>query len=267
MTSAASDAHDTGTLARIRGLASLLWATTYKFFSDDCPTMAAALSFYTFFTLPALLTLLLTLIGRVMDPVAVQRAIVSQVGGLIGKAGSSQVETIIVHGHRGDSSASIATLLSILVLTFGASTAFAQLQTALNRIWGVKPDPRRNQLRVFLAKRIFSFGIFVTVAFLLLVSLAVSTAIVAASDRLTARLGAPKLLLEGVMALGGFGLIAALFAVMFRYLPDARIGWRDVRAGAVGSALLFLLGKTLIGLYLGSTDPGNAYGAAGSLAI
>jgi membrane protein len=267
MTSAASDAPDKGTLARIRGLASLLWATIYKFFSDDCPTMAAALSFYTFFSLPALLTLLLTLIGRVMDPLAVQRAIVTQVGGLIGKAGSSQVETIIVHGHRGDSAASIATLLSILVLAFGASTAFAQLQTALNRIWGVKPDPRRNQLRVFLAKRVFSFGIFVTVAFLLLVSLAVSTAIVAASDRLTARLGAPKLLLEGVTALGGFGLIAAMFAVMFRYLPDARIGWRDVRAGAVGSALLFLLGKTLIGLYLGSTDPGNAYGAAGSLAI
>jgi membrane protein len=254
-------------VTRARGFGGLLWATIYKFFGDDCSTMAAALSFYTFFSLPALLSLLLTLAGRFMDPLEVQRAIVAQVGGLIGEAGSGQVSAIIAHAHRGDDTASVGTLLSILALAFGATASFAQLQNALNRIWRVKPDPRRNQLRVFLVKRIFSFGIVVTVIFLLLVSLAVSTALSAATTRLTGGVGAPTALLEAATSLGSFVVIAALFALMYRFLPDARISWGDVRAGAVGSALLFVLGKSVIGLYLGSSDPGKAYGAAGSLAV
>ena len=256
-----------GLAGRARGFAGLLWATIYRFFGDDCSTMAAALSFYTFFSLPALLSLLLTLAGRFMNPLEVQRAIIVQVGGLIGEAGSGQVSTIIAHAHRGDDTASIATVLSILALAFGATASFAQLQNALNRIWRVKPDPRRNQLRVFLAKRVFSFGLVVTVIFLLLVSLAVSTALSAMASRFSGGLGVAATLLEVGTSIVGFLLIAALFAVMFRYLPDARIAWRDVRAGALGSALLFVLGKSLIGMYLGSTDPGQAYGAAGSLAI
>jgi membrane protein len=256
-----------GILVHARGFLGLVWSTIYKFFSDDCSTMAAALSFYTFFSLPALLTLLLMLVGRVMDPTQAQKAIIAQVGGLIGTAGSEQVGAIISHAKRGDGPASLATLLSVLALTFGATTTFAQLQNALNRIWGVKPDPRRNQLRVFLAKRIFSFGIVVTVSFLLLVSLVLSTAFAAATTRVTTLLGVPPLLLEVVTSVVGFVLISALFAVMYRYLPDARIAWRDVSAGAVGTALLFVLGKTVLSVYLGGTDPGSAYGAAGSLAV
>jgi membrane protein len=256
-----------GPAARARGFAGLLWATIYKFFADDCSTMAAALSFYTFFSLPALLSLLLTLVGRFMDPHQIQQAIIGQVGGLIGEAAAGQVSTIIAHARRGDNTASVATLLNLLALAFGATASFAQLQNALNRIWRVKPDPRRNQLRVFLVKRIFSFGIVVTVAFLLLVSLVVSTALSALASRFSGGIGVAAALLEAATSIGGFVVIAALFAVMFRYLPDARIAWRDVRAGAVGSALLFMLGKTAIGLYLGTSDPGKAYGAAGSLAI
>ena len=256
-----------GILAHARGFLGLLWATIFKFFSDNCSTMAASLSFYTFFSLPALLTLLLTLVGRVMDPTQVQKAIIAQVGGLIGAAGSEQVGAILSHAKAGDGPASVATLLSVLALAFGATTTFAQLQDALNRIWGVKPDPRRNQLRVFLVKRIFSFGIVVTVSFLLLVSLVLSTAFAAAALRVTTLLGAPPVLLDVVTSIVGFGLITGLFAVMYRYLPDARIAWRDVRAGAVGSALLFILGKTMLGAYLGGTNPGSAYGAAGSLAV
>jgi membrane protein len=256
-----------GAVARARGLARLLWATVYKFFGDDCSTMAAALSFYTFFSLPALLSLLLTLAGRFMDPLEVQRAIVVQVGGLIGEAGSGQVTTIIAHAHVGTGAASLATLLSILALAFGATASFAQLQNALNRIWRVKPDPRRNQLRVFLAKRVFSFGLVMTVIFLLLVSLAVSTALSAVASRFSGGIGVAAAMMEAATSLLGFVLIAALFAAMFRYLPDARIAWRDVSTGALGSALLFVLGKSVIGMYLGSTDPGQAYGAAGSLAI
>ena len=244
----------------------LLWATIFRFFGDGCPAMAAALSFYTFFSLPALLTLLLTVVGRVLDPVEVQRALVDQAGTLIGSGAAAQVQVILGGAQRADD-VTLRTVLSVLALGFGASTAFGQLQDALNRIWHVKPDPRRNQVRVWLAKRVFSFGVVITVAFLLLVSLAASTLLAAGAARLVGAMGALEVALELATSLLSFVVAAALFGVMFRYLPDARIAWRDVRAGAVGSALLFTLGKMAIGLYLGSTDPGNAYGAAGSLAV
>jgi membrane protein len=253
----------------VRGFLRLLWQTIFKFFGDGCPSLAAALSFYTFFSLPALLALLLTLLGSMVDPVQVQSAVVDQVGGVIGKSGADQVATIIARSQRpaGGSGASLGTWLSLVVLAFGATTAFAALQGALNKVWGVKPDPRRNQLKVFLVKRVFSFGVVITVAFLLLVSLAVSTALAAIGQRLAGHAASSAALLEIVTSVASFAVSAGLFAVMFRYLPDARIAWRDVRAGAIGAAVLFVLGKTVIGLYLGGTNPGNAYGAAGSLAV
>ncbi|MDB4883023.1 MAG: ribonuclease [Gemmatimonadetes bacterium] len=256
-----------GLAATVRGFLGLLWATIFAFFSDGCPTMAAALSFNTFFSLPALLTLLLALVGRVANADQVERAIIGQVTKLVGTGAAAQVAAIIGNAHRSPHAASVATVVSIIALALGATASFAQLQDALNKAWGVKPDPHRNQIRVFLVKRVFSFGILITVAFLLLVSLALSTVIAAIGDALTTRFGTPPIVLQIATAIGSFALIAYLFAIMFRYLPDARISWRDVRAGAVGTALLFVLGRTVIGLYLGQADPGSVYGAAGSLAL
>jgi len=256
-----------GIVSTIKGFFGLLWATIFAFFSDGCSTMAAALSFSTFLSLPALLTLILSLVGRFADPGRVQGAIVSEVSDLIGTAGAAQVAAIIGNASRSEEAASIATVVSLIVLVLGATGLFAGLQAALNKAWGVKPDPSRNQIRVFLMKRVFSFGILITVAFLLLVSLALSTVIAAISGALTTQFGIPPVLLQIATTLGSFLVIALLFAVMFRYLPDARISWRDVRAGAIGTALWFVLGRTLIGLYLGRADPGSVYGAAGSLAL
>ena len=188
-------------------------------------------------------------------------------GGLIGKSGANQITTIIGNAHLGNTSAMVATILSITVLIFGATTSFAQLQAALNKAWGVKPDPRRNQILVFLTKRVFSFGVVITVAFLLLVSLVHNTILVAIGDRISGGTSTPTMLFQILTTAIGFVIIAGLFAVMYRYLPDARIVWRGVRAGAIMSATLFTVGKTLIGLYLGSTSPGDVYGVAGSLAI
>jgi membrane protein len=255
-----------GMVSTLHGFGSLLWGTIMAFFSDDCSSMAAALSFYTFFSLPALMTLLLTLVGRVADPEQLQRAIVGEVGGLIGSSGADQVATIIGNAHLANTTATITTLLSLCALTFGATTSFAQLQAALNKVWGVKPDPRRNQLHVFLMKRIFSFGVVITVAFLLLVSLAVNTMLVAIGERFVGG-SAPTMAFQVFTTILGFAIIAGLFAVMFRFLPDARIAWRDVRAGALVSATLFTLGKTIIGIYLGRSNPGSVYGVASSLAV
>lgn len=252
---------------RLRGALSLIWQTIYKFFGDGCPGMAAALSFYTFFSLPALLSLVLMLVGLFADPHAVESAITTQVGSLIGTAGAQQVATIIQHARPGGTSVSLTTFLSLLAVAFGATTAFAQLQSALNRTWSVEPDPKRNQIRTFLVKRIFSFGVVLALIFLLLVSLAVTTALTAFGGLVTRWLGVPDLLIRVVSDLISFVIIAALFGVMYKFLPDAQIGWKTVTAGAIGTALLFVLGKAVIGAYLGGTDPGSAYGAAGSLAL
>ena len=255
-----------GVLATVRGFGGLLGGTVMAFFSDDCSSMAAALAFYTFFSLPALLTLVLTIVGRVADPERVRLAVVGEVGGLIGKSGADQVTTIIGNAHLASGAQSIATLLSIAALAFGATTSFAQLQSALNKVWGVKPDPRRNQLHVFLVKRVFSFGVVITVAFLLVVSLALNTTLSALGDRISNG-AAPTIVFQILTSVFGFVIIASLFTVMYRYLPDARIAWSDVRAGAIVSAVLFTLGRTVIGLYLGRTNPGSVYGVAGSLAV
>ncbi|MDB4914330.1 MAG: ribonuclease [Gemmatimonadetes bacterium] len=255
-----------GILATVRGFGGLLWGTVLAFFSDDCSSMAAALSFYTFFSLPALLTLVLTVASRVADPARVQQALVGEVGGLIGTSGAEQVSTIIGNARFVSASATVATLLSVAALAFGATTSFAQLQTALNKAWGVKPDPRRNQLHVFLVKRVFSFGVVIMVAFLLLVSLAINTMLVAAGTHFSGG-AAPTLMIQVLTSVIGFAVITALFCVMYRYLPDARIAWRDVRAGAAMSATLFTFGKMVIGLYLGRSNPGSVYGVAGSLAV
>jgi membrane protein len=254
-------------MAGLRELLRFLWRCLDKYFGAGCSTMAAALSFYTFFSLPALLSLLLLVVGTVMDPRDVQRAILTQAGDLIGRAGAEQIRTIIEHARQVDVNKPAAAALSIFAVALGATASFGQLQSALNTIWGVKPDPKRGQFRNFLAKRIFSFGVVIGVAFLLLVSLAFSAILSALGQRLTRSLGMPEVILQFTDWAISFGALSAVFAAMYRLLPDARIAWTDVWVGAVASALLFVVGKSVIGYYLGDTDPGSAYGAAGSLAV
>ena len=252
---------------KLREPLRFLWQTLDRFFANSCPTMAAALSFYTFFSLPALLALLLLLVGTVADAETVHRAILVQVGSLIGRAGAEQVETVIGHAQRTASETSTTAFWSGLAVLLGATTAFAQLQNSLNRAWGVKPDPRRGPFRNFLAKRVFSFGVVLAVAFMLLVSLGLTAVVTTVGGALGGRVGVPDELLAVFDTVISFVIVAALFAAMFKLLPDAKISWRDVGFGAVATAVLFVIGKWAIGLYLGGSDPGSAYGAAGSLAV
>jgi membrane protein len=158
-------------------------------------------------------------------------------------------------------------MLSLLTVIFGSTTAFAQLQTALNKTFNVKPDPRRGEIRNFLKKRIFSFGVVIVVAFLLLVSLAISALLGAVMERTAKLEGAFGAAVHAANIIASFAVVVALFAVMFRMLPDARTAWRDIWVGAFATAVLFVGGKELIGIYLGSTNPGSAFGAAGSLVL
>jgi membrane protein len=247
----------------------LLKSSVQEFIDDDCTTMAAALSYYTVFSLPPLLVLILLLVGAVMDPQDVQGSLQSNLQSLMGPRAGQSVRTILQHAQLPGSGGLIATVVGIVVLVLGAAGVFGQLQAALNRAWGVQPDPAQGGIKNFILKRVFTFGMILALAFLLLVSLILSATLAAFGDALGRWLpeGFSATLLQVVNFAISFGVIALLFAAMFRVLPDARIRWHDVWVGATVTAFLFVVGKTLIGIYLGHSNPGEAFGAAGSLAL
>ena len=250
-----------------RGAFGLVKKTFRDFMDDECPRLAAALSYYTVFSLPPLLILILLLLGAVMDPADVRDALGRQVSGLMGPSGAEQVQTIIAEAKQ-PGSGPLAGLLGVAALVLGATGAFLQLQSALNRAWEVEPDPGQGGLKNFVLKRVLSLGMVLGIAFLLLVSLAVSALLSEAGHALTRMLpGVNEALLYGLNLVLSFAVITLLFATMFKVLPDARIAWRDVWVGAVVTALLFVIGKFALGFYLGRSNPGQAFGAAGSLAL
>jgi membrane protein len=239
------------------------------FVEDDCPTQAAALSYYTIFSLPPLLVLILMILGALVDPQDIRGQLETQMGSLMGPTATEQIRTILQQAHQPGSGSLLPTVLSIVALILGASGAFGQLQAALNRAWEVAPDPQQGGLKAFLLKRVFSFGMILSVAFLLLVSLVLSAALSAFGGALSGMLpeGLSATLLQVVNQVVSFAVIAALFAAIFKVLPDATAAWRDVWVGAAVTAFLFVVGKFLIGFYLGRSNPGEAFGAAGSLAV
>jgi membrane protein len=251
------------------GVLGLIKKSASDFIEDDCMDAAAALSYYTIFSLPALLVLILMLVSSVMDPNDVRGGLESQIQSLMGPGAGEQVRTIIEESEQRPSSGVLPTILGILGLLFGATGAMGQLQKTLNRTWNVEPDPNQGGIKSFLGKRVFSLGIILVIAFLLLVSLVISAALSGVGDRMGAFLpaGLSGPVLQVMNFVISLAVITLLFAAMFKVLPDAKMSWRSVWPGALFTAVLFVIGKFLIGFYLGQSNPGEAYGAAGSLAV
>ena len=234
------------------------------FADDECPVRAAALAYYTVFALPPLLMLLIMVAGAVWDAQDVQRALEGQFAGLVGSDGAKAIHGMIESGDRLGSQGVVPTVLGVAALVFGATGAMLQLQGALNRAWEVRPDPQQGGWKRFVAKRILSLGMILGVAFLLIVSLAITALLGAAGSSLTF---IPEPVLQVVNFVVAFAVLTVLFAAIFKVLPDAKIEWRDVWVGAAATSLLFVIGKFVIGLYLGRNSPGDAYGAASALAV
>lgn len=242
---------------------------TFRDFGEDEGTrLAAALSYFTVFSIPPLLVLIVAILGAVLDPGDVEELLAGQAGRVMGPAGE-ELRNIMQAAEQPGGGRGLASVLGIAGLIFGATGAFMQLQGALNRIWEVKPDPGQGGIRRVLLKRVFSLGMLLTLVFLLLVSLVLTTFLEAFGESLAEVLPAP---LSGafltLLTLGATLLVVtALFALVFKYMPDAVVSWRDVRVGAFTTAVLFLIGKYALTVYLGRSDPGSAFGAAGSLAL
>lgn len=253
----------------MRGAIHQLWPilrqTFYSWNYHDAPRLGAALAFYTILSMAPLVILVVALAAMVFGHSTAQDQILGEVRDLIGQAGADAVKNTIEHA-REPASGFFATAVGVVTLFFGASGVFIELRSALNTIWEVKM-PDEGGVLGLIKQRFFSFGMVLAIGFLLLVSLLLSAALAAAGLFFSELLPMPESALGAVNFLVSFAATAVLFALIFKYVPDKSIAWREVRMGAVATAFLFTIGKALIGLYLGKASVGSAYGAAGSLIV
>lgn len=227
--------------------------------------MGAALAFYTLFAIAPLFVIVLALAGFWFGEEAARRELFSQVSGLVGSEGGEAIQAL-VSAARKPTTGAWATVIAVGTLFVGATGVFVQLQDALNSIWRVRRKPGQG-LRNFIKDRLLSFALIVGIGFLLLVSLVLSAGLAALGNFMTGLLPAQETLWQWINFGVSFGVITLLFAMIFKVLPDVKIVWRDVWIGALLTALLFNLGKYLLGMYLGRSSVTSAYGAAGSLVI
>jgi membrane protein len=237
--------------------------TARDWYDDRAQRLGAALAFYTLFALAPGLVMLIPLTGIFLGPQAARGYILDQVESLIGRPGAQAIEATITSAREEGTG---ITAIAVITLVFGLWWVFGELQDALNTIWGVTVRPGRGFL-VMLRERFWSFTLVVGIGFLLLVSLAVSAWLAALRALFAGYLPVPPSALELVDFVISLGVITVLFATIFKLLPDVHVAWRDVWLGAALTSLLFTVGKGVIGLYLGRTSIGSAYGAAGSLVV
>lgn len=253
------------TLLRPTQLWTLLKETFAAWSNDKVPRHGAALAYYTVLSLVPLLVVIITIIGFILGREVGQDYILEQIGNLVGPQSKETISEMIQRASE-PSTGIVATVVATGTLLFGASGVFAQLQDSLNSIWGVKPKVGRG-LWGLIQDRFISFAALLGTGFLLLVSLVLSAALSAFGQWFGGWLPAPEVVLQALELVISLAVITGLFAMMFKVLPDAQVAWSDVWIGAALTALLFTIGKFAIGLYLGKSDVGSAYGAAGSLVI
>ncbi|AQG78765.1 YihY/virulence factor BrkB family protein [Spirosoma montaniterrae] len=245
----------------------ILLKDAYNGFIDDrCLKLSAALAYYTVFSLAPLLVLAMSLISFFFGQEAVQGHVFEQIHGLVGDQAARQIQEMIKNVELSGKT-NTALGIGIVTLVVGATTIFIEIQDSVNLIWRVKAKPKRGWLKL-LQDRLLSSSLVISLGFLLLVSLIINGLVLALSSFLTKYI--PSI---GVLIISGFNfafstaVVAVLFGTIFKVLPDAKIAWKDVRWGAFFTALLFMLGRYVIGLYVATTSTSSAYGAAGSLIV
>jgi membrane protein len=245
-----------------RGI-TLVKDTGTEWYEDECPRKAASLAYYTLLSTAPLVVFSITLAGVLYGQEAARGQIAEQLASVVGPQAASAIQGVARNAHQSDSGP-MSTIVGVIVLLFGASGVFGELQTALNSIWGVKPKPGRGW-KGLLRDRFLSFTMVLGVAFILLVSLLLSAAVSAFGSYLSHALPGGEALWQIFNFAFSLGVVAGLFALIFKVVPDAEVRWRDVWVGALVTALLFTIGKFLVGLYLGKSSFASSYGAAGSI--
>ncbi len=249
-----------------RSLINAISRTVQEFLGDQPFDLAGALSYYTLLSIAPLLVVVIAIAGLFLGDDVVRGQIVGQIGALVGRSSAQFIETVIANSDQ-PRRGLIAVITGLVITLLGATTVFAQLQASLNRIWHVQAAPNSSAIWGFIRQRLLSLGLVVTVAFLLLISLVISALLAGLQDYLNTVLPGAPLVWWALNVIVSLGLITVLIAMIFKILPDAEIDWRDTWFGALITALLFTIGKFLIGLYLGQASVGSTYGAAGSAVV
>ncbi|AMM50936.1 ribonuclease BN [Rufibacter sp. DG15C] len=238
----------------------------YDFLDNNSFQKGAALAYYTIFALPPILIIMINTAGAVFGREAVQGEVYTQLRELMGSKGAADIQEMVESIHQ-SADFNLATIIGVFTLLVGATGVFISLQESLNQIWGVKPKPKNEYLKI-LVDRLLSFAMIFGIVFLLLVSLIVNAILVVITSYLANKID-PSLvhITQITNFLVSTAVVTFLFALIYKYLPDAKIKWKDVWVGSLVTALLFALGKSLIGIYLGNSDFSSIYGAAGSVIV
>lgn len=244
----------------------IIKATASAFSQDNCVKLSASLSYYTIFAIGPLLVIIISLSAIFYGKEAVQGSLYGQIRGLIGSEAALQVQDIIKKSQHANKSF-IGTVIGSVILVIGATGIFTEIQDSINYIWSLKAKPKRGIIK-YLINRLLSFSLIVSLGFLLLVSLIINALMDILSDRLTLYFPHTTVYIFYVLNLIViFVIISVLFAIIFKVLPDGKIKWKDAFIGAAFTAILFIIGKTAIGFYLGRSSLGATYGTAASVII
>jgi membrane protein len=250
-----------------RSLSGFLREVFAQWSADRALTHGAALAYYTLFSLAPLLVLVIAIVGLAFGRAAAEGEIVAQMAGLVGNDGANMLQEMIARASK-PTTGIIATVVSLSTMLFGASGVVGQLQGSLNQIWDAPPPPAtRSAVRSAIQRRALAVGMILGVGFLLLVSLVLSAALAALQEFVAQNLPLAGQLVPPLNFLFSFLVITALFAMIYKILPDVRLEWKDVWIGSAVTAILFSIGKSLIGIYLGRAGVASVYGAAGSLVL
>lgn len=249
-----------------KGIIKVIKNAFSGFGNDKVTKLSASLAYYTVFSLGPLLILIISLCSIFLAKEAVEGKIYSQLAGFVGADTAAQLQQIIQNAAI-HAKSSLAIIIGAITLLIGATTVFAEIQDSINMIWGLKPKPKRGWLKL-LKNRFLSFSVIISLGFLLLVSLAVTAVIDGFSERLKAYFPDVTVVVFYIINLAlTLGVTTAIFAVIFKVLPDAEIKWKDVMAGAITTSLLFMLGKFAISFYISKSNVGSTYGTAGSFVV
>jgi membrane protein len=248
----------------------LVWASlkeSFTGFGDHKVTkLSASLAYFTTFSIGPLLIVIIFIAGKVFGDEAAEGTVFNQIKGFIGPDGAAQIQTIIKNAALSGKSG-ISAVIGIITLLIGATTVFGEIQDSINSIWGVKAKPKAGIMKL-VTTRLLSFGMIASLGFLLLVSLAVTAVVEGIGGRLKEVFpDIAVVVLYIVNLVITLGVVTVLFAIIFKVLPDIKIKWKDIWPGALATAILFMIGKFLISLYISKSDIGGTYGSAGSLVV
>lgn len=253
-------------LKKVKQLYKFIIELITKFVVDNSLNYSGSIAFFTIFSLPGILIGVILVAGPVFGEQMVKGELYNQINTLVGKSSAVQIQTIIENLENAEFSY-VALMIAISTLLYGSTSVFASIQDGINVIWGLRPKPKRIALK-FIFNRLVSIAMVVTIGFLMLVSLSVDMIVVIFNDLLVGFFGEKSTPLIFVLEQISFSAIVFfVFVTVYKVLPDAKIKWKDVFKGALLATVLFIIGKYLIGFYLGNSSFGTAYGAAGSLVL